>query len=121
MIRVSATGWRERRKCGLLELEIFNEIARDQGQPLSILQDLGLLAPSPILRFIIDFSTSFVLMTPKIGPVIRTQYRQCLINFEKGESQQFMTKESVQKPQLRKNSARGGGGGYPPFPLTFFR
>ena len=85
MIRVSATGWRERRKCGLLELEIFNEIARDQGQPLGILQDLGLLAPSPILRFIIDFSTSFVLMTPKTGPVIRTQYRQCLINFEKGQ------------------------------------
>ena len=68
-----------------MELEIFNEIAQDQGQPLSILQDLGLLKLSPILRFINDFSTSFVLMTPKTGPVIRTQYRQCLINFEKGQ------------------------------------
>ena len=55
MIRVSANGWKERRKCGLLELEIFNEIARDQGQPLSILQDLGLLAPSPILRLTMIF------------------------------------------------------------------
>ena len=75
-IRVSAKGWREWRKCGLLELEIFNEIARDQGQPLNSLQDLGLLAPSPILRFINEFSTSFVLMTPKTGHMIRTQDRQ---------------------------------------------
>ena len=30
------------------------------------------------------------------------------------------SKGRVQKPQLRKNSAKGAGG-YPPFPLTFFR
>ena len=57
-IRISAKGWQERRKSGLSELEIFNEIGRDQGQPMSTLQDLGIIAPSTISDFII-FSLTF--------------------------------------------------------------